>query len=309
MKNHASYSDEALVMSLDGFTNKYATVNNVNIHYVEGGQGDALVLLAGWPQTWYAYHRVIPGLAKRYKVIAIDFRGMGTSGKPANGYDKKNMAKDIYELITSIGYKKVYMAGHDIGAMVAYSFASNYADATAKLIIMDSMHPNDAMLKMPMIPAKGSFTKKMNPEAPYSFWMAFNQVKGLPEQLLEGRYHLLQDWVFEYVMQDANAMKPFEREVFAAAYNEADAIRASNGWFQAFSQDAEDDGKYGQLKMPVLGIGGNTGGKTLKKWLSEKASDYQFEELKNCGHFIMEEKPKEVLELMVDFLSKSPNNR
>lgn len=302
MENREQYSDEVLVASLDGFTNKYATVNGIRLHYVEGGDGLPLILLSGWPQTWYSFHRIMPQLAQKYKVIAVDYRGMGSSGKPADGYDKKTMAKDIAELVRFLGFEKVFIAGHDIGAMLAFSFAANYPETTSKLILMDATHPSEMMLKMPMIPVKGAFPEKMNPQMPYGFWMAFNQVKSLPEQLLAGRFHLLQDWLYEYVMIDASKMEPFERAVYAAAYNEPESIRASNGWYQSFAQDIEDSTFYGVLEMPVLGIGGNIGGRTLKKSLPQTAKNAKAVELENCGHFILEEKPGEVLDLMLDFL-------
>ena len=302
METKERYSDEALVVSLEGFTNKFAKVNGIRLHYVEGGEGFPLILLSGWPQTWYSFHRIMPQLAKKYRVIAVDYRGMGSSSKPADGYDKKTMANDIFELIKMLGLEKVFIAGHDIGAMIAFSFAANYPEKTGKLILMDATHPSEMMLKMPMIPVKGAFPAKMNPQMPYGFWMAFNQVKSLPEQLLAGRFQLLQDWLYEYVMIDASKMKPFEREVYAAAYNEPEAIRASNGWYQSFAQDIEDSTTYGVLKMPVLGIGGNIGGRTLKKSLPQTANNAEAVELENCGHFVLEEKPDEVLELMINFL-------
>lgn len=302
MKIKEQYSDEALVASLDGFTNKYANVNGIRLHYVEGGKGSPLILLSGWPQTWYSFHRIMPQLAKKFKVIAVDYRGMGSSSKPADGYDKKTMAKDIFELIKFLGFEKVFIAGHDIGAMVAFSFAANYPETTGKLILMDAGHPSEMMLKMPMIPVKGAFPAKMNPQMPYGFWIGFNQVKSLPEQLLAGRFHLLQDWLYEYVMIDASKMGRFERAVYASAYNEPESIRASNGWYQSFAQDIEDSTTYDVLEMPVLGIGGNIGGRTLKMSLPRKAKDAKVVELENCGHFLMEEKPDEVLDLIVDFL-------
>jgi predicted alpha/beta hydrolase len=84
---------------LPGFTNHYATVNGVRLHYdVEGGSGPALLCLPGWPQTWYCYHPIAAALARHYRVIIVDIRGMGSSDKPAGGYDKKTMAQDISEL-------------------------------------------------------------------------------------------------------------------------------------------------------------------------------------------------------------------
>src|SRR4029077_19871137 len=132
-QNMADTSDAALVASLPGdFRNGYAEVNGTRIHYVEGSKGPPVLLLPGWPQTWWEFHKIMPELAKRHRVIAVDLRGMGGSAKPGLGYDKKNLGKDIPELTQALGCKQVNIAGHDIGAMVAYSFAANYPDATLK---------------------------------------------------------------------------------------------------------------------------------------------------------------------------------
>ncbi len=251
----SNYSDKELIKKLPGFTNQYATVNGVQLHYVEGGIGKPLICLPGWPQTWYSYHPVAIELSKLYRVIIVDIRGMGSSEKPEAGYDKKTMAKDILELIKHLRLEKVYMMGHDIGGMVAMSFAFNYPDFTEKLVVLDGAHPGEGMLQMPLIPAPGTFSEKMDGNMPYAWWMSFNQVKGLPEKLLEGRFQYLIDWLFNYVMIDDSKMTSFERAVSAAAYNDKESIRASNGWYQTFTQDIEDAKTYRPLAMPVLGIG------------------------------------------------------
>lgn len=94
----AAVSDAALVRSLPGFENGQAEVNGTRIHYVTGGKGTPLFLLPGWPETWWEYHQIMPALAKEFRVIVVDIRGMGSSAKPASGYDKKMMARDVYEL-------------------------------------------------------------------------------------------------------------------------------------------------------------------------------------------------------------------
>ncbi|WP_196955077.1 alpha/beta fold hydrolase [Hymenobacter guriensis] len=163
----ASYSDEALLRRLPGFTDHYATVNGVRLHYVEDGSGPVLVCLPGWPQTWYSYHPIAAGLARHYRVIIVDIRGMGSSEKPAAGYDKKTMAQDIYELLRHLGVTKASILGHDIGGMVASSFGFNYPQATHKLILADGAHPSEGLRQMPLLPAPGSFTDKMNGQQPY----------------------------------------------------------------------------------------------------------------------------------------------
>lgn len=296
------FSDAELVKKLPGFTNHYEEVNGVQIHYVEGGRGKPLFLLPGWPETWYAYHLIAPELAKNHQVFIVDIRGMGSSGKPQGGYDKKTMAADLYALMQKLHIAKANICGHDIGAMVAYSFAMNYPAATEKLILMDGMHPGDYLIKMPMLPANGNFGKKMDGKSPYAWWFSFNQVKGLPEQLLAGRSRYLIDWLIDYVSENPNAITGFDRSVYAANYDLPDNIRGGNGWYQSMEKDIEDAKAYGKFSMPVLGIGCYIGYGPLKMSLPHLASDFKVALIENSGHYIMEEQPKAVLDAISQFL-------
>jgi pimeloyl-ACP methyl ester carboxylesterase/uncharacterized protein YbjT (DUF2867 family) len=297
-----AYSDEELVKRLPGFANYYATVNGVRLHYVEGGSGRPLLCLPGWPQTWYSFHPIAGQLAQKYRVIILDIRGMGSSDKPAWGYDKKNMARDVYALVQSLGLTKVSLLGHDIGAMVALSFAFNYPQSTEKLIVVDGSHPSEGMMRMPMLPAAGSFTEKMDGNNPYVWWMAFNQVQELPEKLLAGRFRYLLDWLFKYVMIDEHKMSAFDRSVYASVYNKAENIRAANGWYQTLAQDVEDAKTYPLLTMPVLGIGSYIAYENMKMGLPFIAKDVQVSGILDSGHYVFEEKPEPVLESVFNFL-------
>jgi pimeloyl-ACP methyl ester carboxylesterase len=297
------YSDDELIKSFPGFINQYATVNGVKLHYVEGGSGMPLICLPGWPQTWYSYHPVAAKLAKMYRVIIVDIRGMGSSDKPESGYDKKTMATDILELIQQLGLAKVHIMGHDIGGMVAMSFAFNFPKFTEKLIVLDGSHPSEGMMQMPLMPAAGTFTEKMDANMPYAWWMGFNQVKGLPEKILAGRFQYLLDWLFQYVMIDDQKMSLFEREVYASVYNEVDQIRASNGWYQTFMQDIEDAKTYQQLTMPVLGIGSYVSYNYMKMGLPYVAKDVNVIGILDSGHYMFEEKPEQVINTVLKFLA------
>ncbi|RKR84084.1 pimeloyl-ACP methyl ester carboxylesterase [Mucilaginibacter gracilis] len=296
------YSDTELIKQWPGFENRYTTVNGVELHYVEGGSGAPLICLPGWPQTWYSFKNVAPKLAEKYRVIVVDIRGMGTSAKPETGYDKKTMAVDIYHLISYLKLPKVHLLGHDIGGMVAMSIAFNFPDVVQKLIVMDGAHPSEGMMRMPLIPPLGTFTNKMHGDAPYAWWMSFNQVKGLPEKLLEGRFNYLLDWLFDFVMIDEKKISAFEKEVYAAAYNTADSIRASNGWYQTFTQDIEDGKTYQQLNMPVLGIASNVSYTYMKMGLPYVAKDCEVVGLLDSGHYMNEEAPEKVIDTVTDFL-------
>jgi pimeloyl-ACP methyl ester carboxylesterase len=130
---------------LEGFEEGYAAVNGTLLHCIIGGEGEPLVLMDGYPRTLHGLHKILPVLAQRFRVIAVDYRGQGDSDKPKSGYDKKNMAKDIFELIGVLGYEKVNIAGCDMGAPVAYAFAANYPQATNKLAVWESMPAFEAL--------------------------------------------------------------------------------------------------------------------------------------------------------------------
>ncbi|MBC6700159.1 alpha/beta hydrolase [Hymenobacter sp. BT190] len=296
------YADEELIKRLPGFTNHYATVNGVRLHYVEGGRGPAVICLPGWPQTWYSYHPIAAQLAGQHRVIIVDIRGMGTSDKPASGYDKKTMAQDIYALMQHLGLASASLLGHDIGGMVATSFAAHYPEATEKLMLADGSHPSEGMMQMPLLPAASSFGPKMSGQYPYAWWMAFNQVKELPEQLLAGRFHFLLDHLFAYVMRDESKMTAFDRAVYAAVYNQPENIRASNAWYQAFAQDIEDAKTFPRLTMPVLGLGSNVAHNFLKISLPHMVHNPQLVDLTASGHYMFEEQPQLVLDAVLPFL-------
>ena len=302
--NENPYADEVLIENWPGFINQQAKVNGVSLHYVKGGAGEPIICLPGWPQNWYSFKNIALALAEKYKVIVVDIRGMGSSEKPASGYDKKTMAEDIYQLIKHLGLEQVSLIGHDIGGMVAMSFAFNYPSATTKLIIADGMHPSEGMMQMPLLPARGTFNEKMDANYPYAWWMSFNQVPGLPEKLLAGRFQYLLEWLFAYVMIDEHKMSDLERQLYASLYNDPEQIRAANGWYQTFTQDMEDAKSYTPLTMPVLGIGSNVSYNYMNMALPMVASDCEVIGIMDSGHYLFEEQPEEVIEAILAFTIK-----
>jgi len=153
------------------FSHHTASVNGIQMHYVIGGQGDPVVLLHGWPQTWYEWRHVMPALAKNYTVVAPDLRGLGDSSKPVTGYDGNTTAEDLYQLISQLGFdKKIYLVGHDVGAQTAYSYAAIHPDNVSKLVIMDAVFP-------------GFFPPNFEGAC---WWCSFHQTRDVPELLTAG---------------------------------------------------------------------------------------------------------------------------
>lgn len=288
-------SDAELARSIPGgFTSKVAQAGDVRLHYVAGGQGAPLFLLHGWPQTWYEYRKVMPDLAKRYRVIAVDLRGIGGSDKPPSGYDKKTMAGDIHALAQTLGYDQINIAGHDIGSQVAFSFAVNHAAATTKVAILDVTHPDESYYERRLLVRPGVPGINL-------WWHAFNQVRLLPEQLIAGRGQYLTDWIFDDFLLNKNAISKGDRAVFGAAYNDADAIRGGNGWYQAWDQDIADLKNYPKVTAPMLGMANEMFYDGVAQVLPTQGTDVRLVKVTGAGHYFVDEVPDVVVQTLTGF--------
>jgi pimeloyl-ACP methyl ester carboxylesterase len=166
--------DPGLAMLGGGFVSGTAQANGTTLHYVRGGTGPAIILLHGFPEDWYAYHRVMPLLAKQFTVVAVDLRGIGGSAATAAGYDAANMAEDVHRLMEYLHFEHVYVVGHDIGGMVAYAFARRYPESCRGVMLLDAP-----------VPGLGPWDAvKANP---ITWHIHFQQTPDLPEQLIAGR--------------------------------------------------------------------------------------------------------------------------
>ncbi|MEO3764441.1 alpha/beta hydrolase [Streptomyces sp. B5E4] len=288
--------DRGLARMLPGdFRSRYATVNGVRLHYVIGGRGAPLILLPGWPQSWWAYRKVMPLLARRYRVVAVDLRGMGSSGRPRDGYDKKTMASDIHQLVHRLGWRSANVVGHDIGSMVAFSYAANHPQATRKVAMLDTVHPHPGFYDLPLLPPPG---------AGFSlWWCAFNQTGMLPEQLLAGRSRHLVDWLLLHSLADQSLVSPFDRAVYARIYDQPDAIRAAGGWYQSFHRDIEDLATYGPVTAPLLGVSSEASDGELRRVLPDLGTDVRVVKLDNTIHYLPEEAPERLEETLRDFFA------
>jgi len=161
------------------FSHHTASVNGIQLHYVIGGHGDPVVLLHGWPETWYAWHKVMPALAKNYTVIAPDLRGLGDSSKPLTGYDGKTVAEDIHQLVTKLGFKTIFLVGHDWGTQVAYSYAAAHPTEVKRLTVMELTIPGFAP-----------------PGRPPLWWGVFHQTPDVPEALVQGKEMIYLPWFY-----------------------------------------------------------------------------------------------------------------
>jgi len=271
------------------FEHNFADVNGTRLHYVTAGAGEPVILMGGWPRTWWQFHKVIPLLARRYRVIAVDIRGMGDSAKAETGYDKKTMALDIHELIHRLGYDRAHVYGDDIGGMVAFSLAWNHPDSVGGLAIADGIHPSHRMYNFAMVPWPGQLV--------YPWWWVTGLLDGLAESWQAGKFRAIIDWNIDHIGGDPAVFDEQSRDIYAAAYNTPEAIRATNGWFRAFPQDIADTKAYGKLDKPLLYLGGFLLPVSMPM-VEEFTTNAEFVEFPDAGHFLAEQHPQRFAEVL-----------
>jgi pimeloyl-ACP methyl ester carboxylesterase len=273
-----------------------AKVNNVVLHYVIAGQGDPVVLLHGWPQTWYEWRKIIPALAERYTVIAPDLRGLGDSSKPATGYDKRTVADDIYQLVRQLGFERVLLVGHDWGGPVAYAYASAHSDTVRKLVILDVGIPGaglaDALTFRPS----------------QSIWhIQFHYVRDLPEALITGRERIYLSWFYRGAAYNQSAITAQDIDEYVRCYSAPGALRAGFEYYRAIFDDVAHNAENAKtkLKMPVLALGGERGfGEMALRSMQLFAENVRGGVIERCGHWIPEERPDYLIEQLLAFFSE-----
>ncbi len=250
-----------------------------------GGQGEPIVLLPGWPQTWYAWRFVMPTLAQRYTVIALDMRGLGDSDKPEGGYDTRTVAEDIYDLVSQLGFKRIFLVGHDLGSWVAYAYTAAHPDDVLRLVILDAAIPG---ITPPQV-------SELSREANLKTWQfAFNPLPDLPEALVEGRERLFLSWFFRNKAADPALINEADIDEYVRVYSAPGAMRAGFEYYRAVYDDITQNKEYAltKLKMPVLALGGEKGtGPSMLRTMQLVAENVSGGVVPTCGHYIPEERP------------------
>lgn len=286
---------------IEGLTHGTAEIEpGVRIHYVTAGQGDrTVVLLHGFPQTWWAWRHVIPRLAAAgYRVIAADYRGAGHSSHPPSGYDKRTMAADIHKLLHGhLGIQAgVVLVGHDIGLMVAYAYAQAYRAEVTHLVVADAPLPGTAIFERMRVD-------------PRVWQFAFHSVRDIPEMLLAGRERLYIQAMISARVFDPSAIDDHDLDIYASAYAAPGGMRAGLEVYRAFGQDVEDNKaafeRSGKLTLPVLAIGGevSTLGPVMGEMMMEVAENVRAMRVPGTAHFIAEENPAAMTADLLSFLS------
>ncbi len=280
---------------MTGMSRSTVRVNGVRLNVWTGGQGPALVLLHGYPQTGQMWHKMTPTLMKDFSLIVPDLRGYGDSEKARSGFDKKTMARDISELALSLGYSKYCVMGHDRGARVAHRLAMDFSDQVQKLVVLD------------IVPTHTVFSQTGRElAAAYWHWFYF-QAPDLPEIMIRNSAEPFLQTMFRSLSWCPEAIDDDLFSEYLRAFTLPGTIRCGlEDYRAAATVDFEDDERDlgTKLSCPVYTLWGQFGKMdslfdVLETW-RQKATDVIGKSLP-CGHFIPEEVPELLLEEVVPF--------
>jgi pimeloyl-ACP methyl ester carboxylesterase len=282
----------------DTFTSRYVDVGGVRLHAVVGGTGPPLLLVHGWPQTWYAWRMVMPTLARDFEVVAVDQRGIGLSAKPTEGYDTATLASDLVTLMQALGHERFALYGTDVGMPIAYALAADHPERVDRLVVSEAplpgITPSPPLFLPPPLNAR-------------LYHLTFNQLPGeLNEALVRGR-----EEIFFGAELDASAgTKKLPGEVVKYYVDtlaaDPEALRGSFEFYRAWpAMTAQNEQrKTKRLPMPVLAIGGEeSSGTAVAETMKLVADDVEGVVLSGSGHWVAEQAPEQLLEALTGFLA------
>src|SRR5580658_4604171 len=276
---------------VEAIASRTAEIDGMKLHYLTAGKGPAVILLHGYTQTSRMWRPIFPLLDDKFTVIAPDLPGIGDSEIPKDGLDMKTAAIRIHALAKSLGVEKARVVGHDIGLMVAYAYAAQFPTETEKLIVMDAFLPGVA----------GWEDVYNNP----GIWhFRFNGPT--PEALVRGRERIYFDYFWnDFAADKTRSLSEADRAAYTAAYARPGRMHAGWEYFVSFQQAARDFAQLSQTKltMPVLAIGGEkANGDVLGEQMKIVATNATMVVLKNTGHWVLEENPKETTDALMKFM-------
>ena len=289
---------------LAGFTHRWVDADGIRLHAMEGGRpGDpAVVLLAGFPQTSWAWHKVMPRLAEqRFRVIAVDLPGQGHSERPQGGYDTHTLASRVQAALDALDVPKYWLVAHDIGACVAFSLALKYQERLHGLALLDAGIPG---ITLPdAVPT--------DPDRAWKTWhLAFHVVAELPETLIAGREREYVGWFLRAKTRSADTFDSAEIDYYAASIAADGGLRAALGYFRDAAESARQNREAlerGHLTIPVLGISSSHGSiPDMAGSIGPWAQHVTGVVIPEAGHFIPEEQPDATVDALTAFIE---NNR
>jgi len=287
------------------FEDRFVQANGIRQHAVVGGDGPPLLLVHGWPESWYAWRFLMPTLAQDFTVVAVDQRGIGLTATPAVGYDSATLADDLAALMNELGHERFSLVGHDTGYIIAYALAADHRDRVERMAVAEI--PGPPGVEHPEIPAPPLFVPDFLNNR---LWhIPFNRVD---DELIVNMVHSNAEefYRYEFAIQGGGETLPNPTiKYYVDLYNRnKDALRASFGLYRAWDATLEQNHQRQQEKLtiPVLGIGGaNSWGPAAAEGIRPAATNVETAVIPDTGHWVAEQAPEQMLELLAAFLKSA----
>ncbi len=265
------------------------------LHYVIGGQGTPILLVPGWPQTWYAWRKTMLTLAEHHTVVAVDPPGLGDSDKPYGGYDTNSVAMRLHELTQALGWERFDFVGQDVGVWIGYAYASLFPQQVRRLALLDATVPGLAPAQM----------YAFEPERISKNWHFFFLAQpDLPEALISGREHAFLSWLFHAKSARSGWLEPQALAEYVRCYSAPGGWRAAASYYRALFDSMAQNHAHARkrLAMPVLAMGGEAALGGMMESMMKQVADNVTGLIAPCGHYIPEEAPDFVVEHLLEFL-------
>jgi microsomal epoxide hydrolase len=276
---------------------RLVAVGDTQLQVIEAGAGAPVMLVSGWPQSALAWAEVLPRLAERYRVVAVEPPALGTSA-PTARYDMASIAALFHALAVKLELPRFHFVGHDIGCWIGYTYAARYADTLRGVTLIEAAIPG--------ISAAGAYA--FTPEQAKKTWhFFFNYLPELPEELVAGREHVILDWIFRHRAATPQSIPPAAIAEYVRLYSRPGAFTEALGYyrtiFESGAQNRETAAR--KLALPVLGIGGALWlGETMQQAIGPLAEDFRMLSMPGCAHFPPEEKPAELAATLLEHFGR-----
>src|SRR6478672_5114205 len=280
----------------DTFTSRYVDTGELRLHAVVGGDGPPLLLIHGWPGSWYYWRLVMPALARDFEVIAADQRGIGLSDKPEDGYDAGTLADDFVGLMDALGHNRFAVVGVDTGMLIGYALAADHPDRVVRVALGEAPLPGISPLPPLIVP--DAVVDRL-------WHIPFNQLKETNEKLVRGREDIFFGAEFS-ASAGTNKLPQYAVDYYVDSLAaSSEALHGSFQLYRAFNASASQNAerKNTRLQMPVLAMGGaESGGSMAADTMKLAADDVQTLVIPGIGHWLAEQAPDEIVVALTDFL-------
>lgn len=285
----------SLHADIPGFGHHMVDLGDVRLHYVRGGVGEPLFLVHGFPTTWFEWRHVMPTLAESYDVIVPDLRGLGDSSKPYAGYDKQTLGEDLSRLMDRLGLPSANVVGHDWGASAAFALARTHPVKVKRLAILEHALPGFGLEEL-LVATQDRV-----------LWHMTFQMSDVAEMLVTGRERQYLMWFYTHIAYNPYAVTTEEVDEYVRAYSMPGAMRSGFNLYRTFFDDVAYNRAHAasRLRMPVLTLGGDSClGDLSERGLRQVAENVRGSVVKDCGHWIPQERPDLLLDELGRFLKE-----